>query len=140
MKGTVMRTRKTQKQVAAEISATAEVAFKKQLVAARKAAKLSQRRLADLMGVDHSTVSRMERLDSDPRLSDVRRYLTQCKAALSVEVVGADQVAARWIAAEVTRQPHYAPSASPTPRSETSGADHSNWVHVGDVKDYGLAA
>lgn len=75
------------KRLAARRSARAEMAFKRDLVAAREVAGLSQRELAVLMGVDHSTVSRMERLDSDPRLSALREYLTQCEAALQVEVV-----------------------------------------------------
>ncbi|MCV7230401.1 helix-turn-helix domain-containing protein [Mycolicibacterium komossense] len=75
------------KRLAARRSARAEVAFKRDLVAAREIAGLSQRDLADLMGIDHSTVSRMERLDSDPRLSVLREYLTQCEAALDIQVV-----------------------------------------------------
>lgn len=78
---------RTHKQVAAQQSAAAEIAFKQQLVAAREHAGLSQRRLADLLGVDNSTVSRMERVDSNPRLSDIREYLTQCGAALQISVV-----------------------------------------------------
>ena len=75
------------KRLAARRSARAEVAFKRELVAAREAAGLSQRKLADLLGVDNSTISRMERLDSNPRLSDIRQYLTQCKAAFDLRVV-----------------------------------------------------
>ncbi|WP_158249051.1 helix-turn-helix transcriptional regulator [Mycobacterium sp. ENV421] len=75
------------KRLAARRSARAEVAFKRDLVAAREVAGLSQRDLATLMGVDHSTVSRIERLDSDPKLSTLREYLTQCEAALDVQVV-----------------------------------------------------
>lgn len=75
------------KRLAARRSARAEVAFKRDLVDARENAGLSQRQLADLLGVDHSTVSRIERLDSDPKLSALRRYLTQCEAALDIQVV-----------------------------------------------------
>lgn len=75
------------KRLAARRSARNEVAFKRDLAAAREAAGLSQARLAELMGVDRSTVSRIERLDSNPRLSHVREYLTQCEAALMVGVV-----------------------------------------------------
>ena len=39
------------------------------------------------MGVDRSTVSRIERLDSDPRLSTLREYLAHCDAALDLTVV-----------------------------------------------------
>ncbi|MEP9391187.1 helix-turn-helix transcriptional regulator [Gordonia sp. VNQ95] len=84
------------KRLAARRSARAEVQFKRELVEAREAAGLSQRRLAALMGVDHSTVSRMERLDSNPRLSDIRQYLTQCKAALDMRVVHCSEIEAEY--------------------------------------------
>ncbi|CAM3792671.1 helix-turn-helix transcriptional regulator [Mycobacterium frederiksbergense] len=82
----------TIKRLAARRSARSEVNFKRDLVAARETAGLSQRELAELMGVDHSTVSRMERLDSDPKLSMLRQYLTQCEAALNVEVIARREV------------------------------------------------
>ncbi|KAA1428560.1 helix-turn-helix domain-containing protein [Mycolicibacter arupensis] len=75
------------KRLAARRSARTEVVFKRDLVDARETAGLSQRDLANLMGVDHSTVSRIERLDSDPRLSTLREYLTQCEAALNIQVI-----------------------------------------------------
>lgn len=84
----------TIKRLAARRSARSEVNFKRDLVAARDAVGLSQRDLAALMGVDHSTVSRMERLDSDPKLSMLRQYLTQCEAALNVEVIARREVEA----------------------------------------------
>ena len=84
----------TIKRLAARRSARSEVNFKRDLVAARESAGLSQRDLAALMGVDHSTVSRMERLDSDPKLSMLRQYLTQCEAALNVEVIARREVEA----------------------------------------------
>lgn len=82
------------KRLAARRSAKAEVEFKRELVEARHAAGLSQRDLAKLLGVDNSTVSRMERYDSDPRLSDIRKYLTQCKAALEIRVVHTSEIEA----------------------------------------------
>ncbi len=81
------------KRLAARRSARAEVAFKRELIEARENAGLSQRQLADLMGVDNSTVSRIERLDSDPKLSVLRQYLTQCEAALNIQVVSRREVA-----------------------------------------------
>lgn len=128
---------RTQKQVAARISAAAEVAFKKRLVAAREAAGLSQRRLADLMGVDNSTISRMERLDSDPRLSDLRQYLTECKAALSIDVVSAGRVEAEWVDAHISSLPKFAP-AVPTP--ETATANELDWTDIGTSNSFALVA
>lgn len=72
---------------AARLSARAQVAFTRDLAAARAAAGLSQAQLAALMGVDATTVAGMERLDSDPRLSQLRQYLTACGASLVLSVV-----------------------------------------------------
>ena len=127
---------RTQKQIAARMSAAAEVAFKKQLVAAREAAGLSQRRLADLMGVDNSTISRMERLDSDPRLSDLREYLTQCKAALALDVISAEQVESKWVDTRISESPEVASAA---PESVATPAD-IDWASIGASGSFALAA
>ncbi|QFP97009.1 helix-turn-helix DNA binding protein [Gordonia phage Suerte] len=129
---------RTQKQIAARMSAAAEVAFKKQLVAAREAAGLSQRRLADLMGVDNSTISRMERLDSDPRLSDLRQYLTQCKAALSLNVISAAHVESKWVDTYISASPKFAAAApAATPVKATKNMD---WAPIGALKPLADAA
>lgn len=127
---------RTQKQIAARMSAAAEVAFKKRLVAAREAAGLSQRRLADLMGVDNSTISRMERLDSDPRLSDLREYLTQCKAALALDVISAEQVESKWVDTHISESPGVAPAAA-EPVAATADID---WASIGASGSFALAA
>ncbi|BBY54051.1 helix-turn-helix domain-containing protein [Mycobacterium koreense] len=72
---------------AARHSSRAEVAFKRELVASRENAGLSQRRLAELMGVDPAAVRRIERLDSDPNLSTLRQYLTHCWASMELRVI-----------------------------------------------------
>lgn len=78
------RTRRVARQ-----SAQAQVAFTRNLAAVRDGAGLSQAQLAALMGVDATTVAGMERLDSDPRLSQLRQYLTACGASLLLAVVPA---------------------------------------------------
>lgn len=54
--------------------ATEDIQMLKQLVAMRIENNLSQSDVAREMGRDRSAVCRFERLDSDPRLSTVRRY------------------------------------------------------------------
>lgn len=81
------------KRLAARRSARSELEFKREMVHAREARELSQRALADLMGVDHSTISRLERLDSDLKLSLVREYLAYCEAAMDLTVVKRDVLA-----------------------------------------------
>ncbi|MET9325615.1 helix-turn-helix domain-containing protein [Tsukamurella sp. NPDC003166] len=75
------------KRTAARRSAREEFAFKREMTQARIDAGLNQSQLADRLGVHRSTISRIERLDSDPRLSDIRTYLAHCSAALSISVV-----------------------------------------------------
>lgn len=76
------------KRLAARRSARSEFAFKQDMVKAREDAKFSQAELARRIGVHRSTVSRMERLDSDPCLSELREYLAQCQAAIDLKVIG----------------------------------------------------
>lgn len=71
---------------AARQSAQAQVAFTRSLAAARAGAGLSVSELAARMGVDATTVAGLERLDSDPQLSQLRQYLTACGASLVLSV------------------------------------------------------
>ena len=50
--------------------------MKRQMIAMRKAAGLSQEQMADLLGTQKSNISRLESLNSDvsPRLSTVEQY------------------------------------------------------------------
>lgn len=54
--------------------ASAELDMLSELVRLRHARNLTQEDVAKAIGRDKSAVSRFERLDSDPRLSTVRRY------------------------------------------------------------------
>jgi DNA-binding XRE family transcriptional regulator len=60
------------------------------LVAARRAAGLSQRAVADFLGIKQPTVARFERHDSDPRLSTIRRYALAIGAHVHHDVVPAE--------------------------------------------------
>ena len=58
----------------ADALAEQEFKLKDMLVEARKAADLEQVDIAEMIGVDKSTISRFERLDSNPTLSMIRNY------------------------------------------------------------------
>lgn len=58
----------------ADALADQEFNLKDKLVEARKAAELEQIDIAEMIGVDKSTISRFERLDSNPTLAMVRNY------------------------------------------------------------------
>lgn len=74
------------KRAAAKHSAQSEIEFKRQMMAAREQAGYSMREMAELMGWDVEDINQFERLDSDPRLSEIREYLTRCGAALDIRV------------------------------------------------------
>jgi len=54
--------------------AEADQRLRYQLVKARRDAGLSQRDVADALGIKQSSVAAFERHDNDPRLSTIRRY------------------------------------------------------------------
>ena len=56
------------------------------LVRLRRSTRVSQKRLADRMGVGQSTVSGFETEDSDPRLSTLQRYARGVGAELRVVI------------------------------------------------------
>lgn len=56
------------------------------LVQARKAAGLTQRDVAEALGVRQATVAGFERHDNDPRLSTIRRYALAVGAAVRHDV------------------------------------------------------
>lgn len=72
---------------AAEQLAEADETLMYELVQARKAAKLSQRDVADLLGVKQSTIAAFERHDNDPKLSTIRRYAVAVGAAIQHRVI-----------------------------------------------------
>lgn len=56
------------------------------LIQARKEAGLSQRDVADVMGVEQSAVAAFESQDDDPRLSTLRRYALAVGASVEHRV------------------------------------------------------
>lgn len=60
------------------------------LVQLRKSAQLSQKQIADRLGISQAAVSTFERYENDPKLSTIRRY-SQAVGALVTHVVESDQ-------------------------------------------------
>jgi DNA-binding XRE family transcriptional regulator len=58
----------------ARILARSDADLMRDLVELRRARKLTQKALAERMGVTQATVAAFERYDSDPKLSTLRRY------------------------------------------------------------------
>lgn len=79
------RSKSASQLLAAEL-AEAEFALKEKLVAAREAAGLRQVDVAEKLGVDKSTISRFERLDSNPTLSMLRYYAHAIGALVTHDV------------------------------------------------------
>jgi transcriptional regulator with XRE-family HTH domain len=64
---------------------------------ARKRAGLTQRQLAELVGVAQPTIARIETGVSEPGLDTVRRMLFECGLELDVRLVPSDE--ATWLTA-----------------------------------------
>ena len=74
-----------------------------QLIQARKAAGLTQRGLAELLGIKQPSVAKFERHDSDPRLSTIRKYALAVGAHIHHGVVPAESATdplAAWTSLE----------------------------------------
>jgi transcriptional regulator with XRE-family HTH domain len=68
-----VRTREELIELATALAA-ADEALRRALIDARRDAGLSQRDVAELLGIKQSSVAAFERHDNDPRLSTIRRY------------------------------------------------------------------
>lgn len=62
-----------------------------ELIQARRSAGLTQRALAELLGISQPAVAKFERHDSDPRLSTIRKYALCVGAHVRHEVVPAEE-------------------------------------------------
>lgn len=80
----------TQQEQIAEALAAADIGMLAALVRIRREKGLTQEDVAQALGRDKSTVSRFERLDSDPRLSTVRRYACAIGALIEHRVSDSD--------------------------------------------------
>lgn len=97
------RTREELVQAATDL-ADADMRFRHALVHARRAAGMTQKDVADAMGIKQSSVAAFERYDNDPRLSTVRRYATVVGASISHSVTPVTE-ASRWMKVELGRTP-----------------------------------
>lgn len=79
---------------AATALAEADEAMMYLLVKARKDAGLTQRAVADALGIKQSSVAAFERHDNDPRLSTIRRYALAVGASVEHRVSCASWTAA----------------------------------------------
>ncbi|MBD8101305.1 helix-turn-helix domain-containing protein [Plantibacter sp. CFBP 8775] len=99
--------------------------YLRDLVSARRAAGLSQEDVAERMGVSQQAISKIERYDSDPKLSTLRRY------AHAVEAVVEHQVS------PVTEQTIW---RGATPRFVLSGASEPQRTYIAPKRtDFALA-
>jgi len=76
------------------------------LIEARKAAGLTQRQVADMLGIAQPTVAKFEAHDSDPKLSTVRRYALTVGAHIDHVVTTREPVVnpvQAWIASDAPR-------------------------------------
>ena len=67
----------------AERLASEDRKMRYELVQARRNAGLSQKRVAELLGVKQASVAAFERYDNDPKLSTIRRYALAVGAEIS---------------------------------------------------------
>lgn len=77
----------------AKILARNDYKLRRDLVQARRDAGLSQPDVAERMGISQQAVSKLERYDSDPKLSTLRRYAHAVEAVVEHKVISkSDQV------------------------------------------------
>ncbi|MBT1620607.1 helix-turn-helix domain-containing protein [Curtobacterium flaccumfaciens pv. poinsettiae] len=58
----------------AQLLARSDRQLKSDLIAQRRRAGMTQKQVADLLGISQQAVTKLERYDSDPKLSSLRRY------------------------------------------------------------------
>jgi transcriptional regulator with XRE-family HTH domain len=61
--------------------------LKSELIAQRRRAGMTQKQVAELLGVSQQAVTKLERYDSDPKLSSLRRYANAVGAIVEHRVV-----------------------------------------------------
>ncbi len=71
----------------AKVLAREDYAMRSDLVALRRQAGLTQKQVAERMGITQQAVHKLERYDSDPKLSTVRRYANAVGALIEHRVV-----------------------------------------------------
>jgi DNA-binding XRE family transcriptional regulator len=71
----------------AKLLAREDRKMKSELIALRQRAGLTQANVADMLGISQQAVNKLERYDSDPKLSTLRRYANAVGALVEHHVV-----------------------------------------------------
>lgn len=88
----------------AQVMYEGELDFKGELVRIRRAAGLTQRDVADIIGISQQAIHKLERYDSDPKLSTLSRYANAIGALIEYKA-SRDVGQSVWKVAQV-RSPH----------------------------------
>lgn len=122
----------------AHVLAREDRELKAELINIRIESGLTQKRLADIMGVTQQAIHKLERYDSDPKASTLRRY-ANALGALYEHRVQKDEGQSMWLASGAGWD-----TASritvPVPSIDAAGApvDRAEWRTVKE-SDFGLA-
>ena len=82
----------------AKVLAREDRAMKTELIKLRREAGLTQKQVAEIIGVSQQAINKLERYDSDPKLSTLRRYANAVGALVAHNVVP-DVGQSIWLAA-----------------------------------------
>jgi DNA-binding XRE family transcriptional regulator len=119
---------------AATALAEADLRMRRALVEARRTAGMTQKDVAEALGIKQASVAAFERYDNDPRLSTIRRY------ALAVGAGVAHDVTARYSFDGEWRQMGTPGSAAVTPRPAGSSVSYVAVAADNKRVDFALAA
>lgn len=111
-----------------KVLARADRELKSELVQMRRDAGLSQKQLAARMGISQQAIQKLERYDSDPRMSTLRRYANAVEALVEHRVTR-DVGQSIWLAQPSEWDPILTMTVAPptllAERAATSGWDSS---------------
>lgn len=71
----------------ARLLARSDRQLKSDLIAQRRRAGMTQKQVANLLGISQQAITKLERYDSDPKLSSLRRYANAVGAIVEHRVV-----------------------------------------------------
>lgn len=129
----------------AKVLAREDREMRTQLVRLRRQANLTQKNVADLLGVTPQAVAKLERYDADPKLSTLRRYANAVGAIVEHRVT-ADRGQSVYMASTSRWESNALPGVEvQTWRFATSGvpahapASNAEWSEA-KRSDFGLGA
>jgi transcriptional regulator with XRE-family HTH domain len=114
----------------ARLLARSDRQLKMDLVAQRRRAGMTQKQVAELLGISQQAITKLERYDSDPKLSSLRRYANAVGAIVEHRVTPDRGQSARLAASsrwEPSRWEAVVPVRRPVPLLVTF-ADHRDEV------------